>query len=153
MRVYVLMFVFLMFSFCKKTNTKNDKDFSLKNNKMPYEYLYEYKDLYSRFVMVDCPDFIRFLKDGRYYIMNDCATRVEYDPRVDTIAETGKYKYEQNLKRLSFFNRKLTMPSVGQIFDTDLDTITLEVVRVSKDTLIFKESELDTLPIYFSRAK
>ena len=152
MKVYLWMLTFLMFSFCKNSNTKSSGSI-LEKDKIPYEYLYEYKDLYSRFVMVDCPDFVRFLKNGHYYVMNDCATRVEYDPRVDTIAETGKYKYEKKLKRLSFFNRKLTVPSVGQIFDTDLDTITLEVVRISRDTLIFKESKLDTLPIYFSRVK
>lgn len=137
-----------MFSFCNNSNPKNNKS-NLEKDKILYGNLYEYKDLYSKFIMVDCPDFVRFLQDGSYYVMNDCG--IWGDPRIDTIAETGKYRYFKN--KLSFFDRKIRRNEVGQIFSSDLDTIHLEIVRISKDTLIFKESELDTLPIYFSRSK
>jgi hypothetical protein len=151
MRIYLLMFVFLTFYFCKKPNLKKDK--------ILYGNLYEYKGLYNEFSMVDCPDFVKFLEDGSYYVMNDCG--IWGDPRIDTIAETGKYRYFK--KQISFFDRKIKRNEVAQIFSSNKDTISLEMLRISKDTLVFKgykldvfkKNKLDTLPlpIYFSRVK
>ena len=162
MRVYLWILVVLVFSFCENSSTKNDK-LNLEKGKLFNGNLFEYKGIYDKSYMVDCPDYVRFLSDGNYYVKNDCATRIEYDPRIDTIAETGRYKYDKTLKKLSFFGRKLTVPSVGQIFSSDLDTIHLEIVKMSKDTLIFKRyklniykrNELDTLPVlvYFAKAR
>jgi len=147
MRVYLFMLLLLIFSFCKNSNTKSSES-SLKKDKIPYGYLYEYKGLYNKFSMVDCPDFVRFLNDDKYYVLNDCG--IMGDPRIDTISETGKYNYFKRSNKLSFFDRKIMNRGSEGFFDTDLDTIHLEVVRISEDTLVFKENKI---LIYFSKYK
>jgi hypothetical protein len=158
MRTYLFVLVLVLFSSCDSTTKKKSRKlntFNFSNN------LYEDRGVYPKNNMIDCPDFIRFLNDGNYYVLNDCGAMD--NPRIDTIGETGKYRYLKDVKKLSFFNRKIMKWGSDGIFDTDLDTIHLEVVRISEDTLVFKgykldvfkKNKLDTLPlpIYFSRVK
>ena len=147
------MLTFLMFSFCKNADTKSTKNFDFKEDEIPYRTLYEDKGRYPKGEphIIHCPDFIRFLDNGKYRVLNDCA--LGEDPRVDTIMETGKYKYKKDLKRLSFFDRKKEGNASEFVFHSDEDTIILEDVSISKDTLIFKFNKLDTLSFYFSRVK
>lgn len=135
----------VLFSSCDSITKKKSKELNTSNFS---NNLYEDKGVYPNNNVIDCPDFIRFLNDGNYYVLNDCGAM--NDPRIDTIGETGKYKYLKNVKKLSFFDRRIMKWGSDGIFDTELDTITLEVVGISEDTLIFKE---DKVLVYFSKYK
>ena len=135
----------VLFSSCDSITKKKSKELNTSNFS---NNLYEDKGVYPNNNVIDCPDFIRFLNDGNYYVLNDCGAM--NDPRIDTIGETWKYKYLKNVKKLSFFDRRIMKWGSDGIFDTELDTITLEVVGISEDTLIFKE---DKVLVYFSKYK
>ena len=142
---YLFILMLVLFSSCDSITKKKSKELNTSNFS---NNLYEDKGVYPKNNMIDCPDFIRFLNDGNYYVLNDCGAM--NDPRIDTIGETGKYKYLKNVKKLSFFDRRIMKWGSDGIFDTELDTITLEVVRISEDTLILKE---DKVLVYFSKYK
>ncbi len=142
---YLFILMLVLFSSCDSITKKKSKELNTSNFS---NNLYEDKGVYPNNNVIDCPDFIRFLNDGNYYVLNDCGAM--NDPRIDTIGETGKYKYLKNVKKLSFFDRRIMKWGSDGIFDTELDTITLEVVGISEDTLIFKE---DKVLVYFSKYK
>ena len=142
---YLFILMLVLFSSFDSITKKKSKELNTSNFS---NNLYEDKGVYPNNNVIDCPDFIRFLNDGNYYVLNDCGAM--NDPRIDTIGETGKYKYLKNVKKLSFFDRRIMKWGSDGIFDTELDTITLEVVGISEDTLIFKE---DKVLVYFSKYK
>ena len=153
MKNYTILTLLIIISSGCNFTTQQKK--SLINN-IPYRTLYEDKGLYPEGEphIIHCPDFIRFLNNGNYYSLNDCGYIGERDPRIDTIAEKGKYKYKKDIMRLSFFDRKIIKKNASDfVFATDADTIHLEIVSISKDTLIFKLNKLDTLSYFFAKAK
>lgn len=160
--IYIFSLMFFWFS-CKneKANPKQElkkiketsSDITTQESKDDYlkdlilEELigvYEYKGLYNKFSMVDCPDFIEFAKDSTYYIYNDCGMMSQND----TISEKGNYKYSFGDRILKLENRVFFREE--HFFDNSSDSFNFKIKDIKKDTLLveFKEVEL-----YFKKAE
>lgn len=160
MKTYTILFIyFLTLSGCSLINSQKNgsminsqkKQYSILNSyDIPYRTLYEDRGLYPKGdPIIHYPDHIRFLSNGNYYILNDSGM----NHQTDTLSEKGKYIYDKSLKRLSFFDREKIRDASEFVFDTNEDTINLEDVRITKDTLIFKFNKQDTLSFFFAKAR
>ena len=100
--------------------------------------LYEYKGLYNKISMIDCPEFIEFKRDSIYYIYNDCGMMSQYD----TISEKGNYKYDFGSRILKLQNR--TFFREEYFFDNSSSIFSFKIKDVKRDTLLieFKQKEL-----------
>lgn len=150
MRFKIIIFIMLLFltTACKKDNKskiqlkvdeiqkdtavqKSNDDIYLKD--LLQEELigiYEYKGLYDIASMIDCPDFVEFRKDKKYYIYNDCGMTSQFD----TISEKGNYEYDFKNRLLKFYNRILIRQEY--FFDNSSDTLKFRIKDIKKDTLL-----------------
>ncbi|MFI1772530.1 hypothetical protein [Thalassobellus citreus] len=149
MKQFLLIMIFLIIS-CKneekKISISSEKVNKEKIQDSLYSFLdgvYGYKGLYSKFSMVDCPDYVEFTRQGLYFGYNDCGM----SSATDTIAEKGKYYINNEENKLIFFERKFYRKEYFE--NSNEDSLILNIKSIRGDTIIINKNGIN---VYYLRA-